>query len=69
MLKCPQCKDDDNLVIRHTVRCESSVSKAGSVFDYEVGDLEWSATDEAGCRDCGWVGTVGQMTVKPHRRK
>lgn len=66
MFRCPECSkknETGQLKITALVRTEIDVAEDESVDDYQSGDLEWNGTDPAECTDCGWSGTVDEMTV------
>lgn len=44
-------------------RTTIDVARDESVEDSESGDLTWDDTDQADCLNCGWDGTVAEMTV------
>ena len=63
MFQCPSCKKD-NLLIRHLVQHRTYVDRQEEVGDSDPQDLEWDDSDGADCLDCGWDGTVGEMTIE-----
>lgn len=67
MFRCPDCTNKQqvgNLRITALVRTTINVSEDESVEDTDHGDLEWENNNQAECLECGWSGTVGDMTIK-----
>lgn len=62
MFRCPDCQEA-NLRITHTVTHKTDVNREEEVEDSEPEDLTWEDKDQADCLDCGWDGTVAEMTV------
>lgn len=58
-MKCPSCDSTERLYIKAEQTVKVYVDSDGNVEDSEPETgLEWSNESEAGCSDCGWVGTV-----------
>lgn len=62
MFRCPDCHED-HLRITHEVRTQTDVNRDEEVEDSNPMNLTWDSTDHADCLDCGWSGTVADMTV------
>jgi Zn ribbon nucleic-acid-binding protein len=63
--QCPACKTSGALRIFVMTRFKLSVSKDGDVEDFERDrDFEWDDDHFSECTDCGWDGTVAEMTVE-----
>ncbi|MFN3076876.1 MAG: hypothetical protein ABT940_08370 [Alphaproteobacteria bacterium] len=67
MFRCPECtkngETSDSLRITASVTMHIDVNGDEEVEDHDVESLTWEDTDQAECLDCGWSGTVADMTV------
>ena len=60
--QCPQCKQGDRLEIAGMAWF--TLSHDGADISRHNGDIEWLDGSSASCRNCDWVGKVGQLRIE-----